>query len=111
MMMLAEDRVFVRANRGSHIAVAAPGVDVLAAEPEGRYVFSSGTSIAAAHVSGLVALVLEKRPELDLVAMRRLLTETAVDLGSRGRDPVYGAGRIDAAAALARVQPLTASRP
>ncbi len=107
----AEDRVFVRANRGSHIAVAAPGVDVLAAEPEGRYVFSSGTSIAAAHVSGLVALVLEKRPELDLVAMRRLLTETAVDLGSRGRDPVYGAGRIDAAAALARVQPLTASRP
>lgn len=107
----AEDRVFVRANRGSHIAVAAPGVDVLAAEPEGRYVFSSGTSIAAAHVSGLVALVLEKRPELEVAAMRRLLTETAVDLGSRGRDPIYGAGRIDAAAALSRAQPLTASRP
>lgn len=107
----AEDRIFVRANRGSHIAVAAPGVDVLAAEPEGRYVFSSGTSIAAAHVSGLVALVLEKRPDLDVAGMRRLLTETAVDLGSRGRDPVYGAGRIDATAALARAQPLTASRP
>ncbi len=107
----ADDRIFPRANRGSYIAVAAPGVDVLAAEPQGRYAFSSGTSIAAAHVSGLVALVLEKRPDLDLEGVRRLLTESAVDLGSKGRDPVYGAGRIDAAAALARALPLTASRP
>lgn len=107
----ADDKIFARANRGAYIAVAAPGVDVLAAEPQGRYAFSSGTSIAAAHVSGLVALVLEKRPDLDLVGARRLLTESAIDLGSKGRDPVYGAGRIDAAAALARALPVTASRP
>ncbi len=107
----ADDRIFARANRGAYIAVAAPGVDVLAAEPEGRYAFSSGTSIAAAHVSGLVALVLEKRPDLNLAGMRKLLTDSAVDLGSKGRDPVYGAGRIDAAAALARAMPVTASRP
>jgi subtilisin family serine protease len=86
-------------------------VDVIAAEPNGRYAFSSGTSIAAAHVSGLVALMLEKRPDLDPAGVRRLLTESAVDLGSKGRDPVYGAGRVDAAAALSRVAPLTASRP
>jgi hypothetical protein len=107
----ADDKIFARANRGAYIALAAPGVDVLAAEPQGRYAFSSGTSIAAAHVSGLVALVLEKRPDLDPAGVRRLLTESAVDLGSRGRDPVYGAGRIDAAAALARALPVTASRP
>lgn len=107
----ADDKIFARANRGGYIAVAAPGVDVLAAEPEGRYAFSSGTSIAAAHVSGLVALILEKRPDLDSAGVRRLLTESAVDLGSRGRDPIYGAGRVDAAAALARALPVTASRP
>lgn len=107
----ADDRIFRQANRGGYIALAAPGVDVLAAEPQGRYAFSSGTSIAAAHVSGLVALVLEKRPDLDPAGMRRLLSDSAVDLGARGRDVVYGAGRIDAAAALAHAQPVTASRP
>lgn len=107
----ADDRIFPRANRGAYVALAAPGVDVLAAEPQGRYAFSSGTSIAAAHVSGLVALVLEKRPDLDLAGVRRLLTQSAIDLGSKGRDPVYGAGRIDAAAALAQALPVTASRP
>lgn len=107
----AEDRIFPGANRGSHIAIAAPGVDVLAAEPDGRYAYSSGTSIAAAHVSGLVALLLEKRPELDLDGVRRLLAGSAVDLGPRGRDPVFGAGRIDAAAALARVLPVATAGP
>ncbi|KPF67660.1 hypothetical protein IP69_12385 [Bosea sp. AAP35] len=107
----ADDRIFRHASRGGYIALAAPGVDVLAAEPQGRYAFSSGTSIAAAHVSGLVALVLEKRPDLDPAGMRRLLTQSAIDLGSKGRDPVYGAGRIDAAAALSQALPVTASRP
>ncbi|KQU49966.1 hypothetical protein ASG72_18315 [Bosea sp. Leaf344] len=103
----AEDKPFSQASRGSHIAVAAPGVDVLAAEPEGRYAFSSGTSIAAAHVSGIVALLLEKRPDLNLEGVRKLLTESAVDLGSRGRDAVFGAGRVDAPAALARALPVS----
>lgn len=106
----AEDKAFADANRGDHVALAAPGVDVLAAEPEGRYAFSSGTSIAAAHVSGLVALILEKRPDLDLDGVRRLLMETARDLGPKGRDPVFGAGRIDPARALARAVPATAQR-
>jgi hypothetical protein len=107
----ADDKPFASANRGTYVAVAAPGVDVLAAEPQGRYAFSSGTSIAAAHVSGLVALVLERRPDLDIDAVRKLLMESAVDLGARGRDPVFGAGRVDAPAALARAAPVTAARP
>ncbi|TAJ28781.1 S8 family serine peptidase [Bosea sp. (in: a-proteobacteria)] len=107
----AEDKAFAEANRGTYVAVAAPGVDVLTAEPEGRYVFSSGTSIAAAHVSGLIALLVEKQPELDLDGARKVLAESAVDLGSKGRDPVFGAGRIDAQSALARVLPVATARP
>lgn len=107
----ADDKAFAGANRGSYVAVAAPGVDVLAAQPQGRYAFSSGTSIAAAHVSGLAALILEKRPDLDLDGIRKLLMESAVDLGPRGRDPVFGAGRVDAPAALARALPVSAARP
>ncbi|WNJ91648.1 S8 family serine peptidase [Bosea sp. 685] len=107
----AQDKPFAQANRGSYIAVAAPGVDVLAAEPEGRYAFSSGTSIAAAHVSGLVALLLEKRPDLDLEGVRKLLMDSAIDLGGKGRNPIFGAGRVDAPAALARALPVSAARP
>lgn len=98
----AQDAVFNRANTGAQVGIAAPGVDVIAAAPEGRYAFSSGTSIAAAHVSGLVALMVERNPDLDLAGVKRILTATAMDLGAKGADPVYGAGRADAAAAVAR---------
>ncbi len=98
----ADDRVYAQANTGSYIAVAAPGVDVIAAEPGRRYAFSSGTSMAAAHVSGLVALMLEQKADLGLAGVRAILSETALDLGPKGPDRVFGAGRIDAAAALAR---------
>jgi subtilisin family serine protease len=98
----ADDKIFSHANTGSYVAVAAPGVDVIAAEPGKRYGFSSGTSVAAAHVSGLVALMLEQKADLDLNTVRAILSETALDLGPKGRDPIFGAGRIDAAAALAR---------
>lgn len=106
----ADDKPFAGANRGDYVALAAPGVDVLAAEPQGRYAFSSGTSIAAAHVSGLVALLLEKRPDLDPDAVRKLLADSAIDLGAKGKDPVFGAGRIDAQGALAKALPVSAAR-
>ncbi len=43
---------------------------VIALRRSRNYAFSSGTSIAAAHVSGLVALMLEKNPGLDLAGVR-----------------------------------------
>jgi subtilisin family serine protease len=98
----ADDKVFAQANTGNYVAVAAPGVDVIAAEPGKRYGFSSGTSMAAAHVAGLVALMLEQKADLDLAGVRTILSETARDLGPKGRDSVFGAGHIDAPAALAR---------
>ncbi len=48
----ADDKLFVQSNRGHHIAVAAPGVDIVAPAPSGTYQFTSGTSVAAAQVTG-----------------------------------------------------------
>jgi subtilisin family serine protease len=110
----ADDRLFVMANRGTHIAVAAPGVDILMAAPGGSYWTSTGTSMAAAHVSGVAALVLERQPGLDGEALRKLLSSTARDLGSKGRDDEFGAGLIDAYQAVtalgARTSEATPSR-
>jgi len=60
----------------------------------------SGTSMSCPHVSGTLALMLEKNPSLTPVEMDRILEITAVELGPAGRDSLYGAGRIDALAAV-----------
>jgi hypothetical protein len=101
----AEDKVFAMANRGRHIAVAAPGVDVLVAQPSSGYGMTTGTSVATAHVSGLVALLIERDARLGLTEVRNLLTSTARDLGAPGRDAETGAGMINIRAALARMPP------
>lgn len=64
----------------------------------------SGTSMATPITSGLVALMLQLRPELTAGEVQGLLESSAVDLGVPGRDPVFGAGRIDAFATLRNTQ-------
>jgi subtilisin family serine protease len=76
--------------------VAAPGVDIVAPAPNVAYQVSTGTSIAAAHVSGVVALLLSLEPTLTPDAVRKLLLSTAIDLGPKGRDDQFGAGLADA---------------
>lgn len=105
------DGVFARANRGSYIALAAPGVDIFVAIPNGGYKLTTGTSVAAAHVSGLVALVLARSPDLTPDAVRAILLASARDLGPAGRDDLYGAGLVDAAGALNQLAPKLASQP
>jgi len=80
--------------------ISAPGVSVLSTYPGGRYVYESGTSMAAPHVSGTVALMLEQNTSLTPVQIRKILENTAVDLGSVGKDNYYGAGRINASKAV-----------
>lgn len=92
----ASDKLFGAANRGDHIAVAAPGVDILLPAPEANYQISTGTSFAAAHVSGVVALMLERKPALTQDNVRAILVSTAKDLGPKGRDRDFGAGLADA---------------
>ena len=87
-----DDGLFRGANRGKHIAVSAPGVEVLVPAPNGAYQFTTGTSVAAAEVSGIAALLIERNPALKPADMRRILTSTAKDLGPKGRDSSFGSG-------------------
>lgn len=84
-------------NHGSWVDVAAPGVDILSTVP-GGYDSYSGTSMATPHVSALAGLLAAQgRSKTEI---RSRITSTARDLGPAGRDPYFGAGRIDAARAV-----------
>ena len=99
----AQDHLFTASNRGGYVAVAAPGVDVFLPAPDGKYQMTSGTSFSAAYVSGLAALMLERNPALKPDELRAVLMKTAHDLGSPGRDDLFGAGEADAFAAVEAV--------
>ena len=94
------DRRYAHANLGRYIALAAPGVDVLTASADHAHRVRSGTSFAAAHVSGIIAMMIERSPGLTADAARGTLLATADDLGPPGRDEQYGAGRANAYAAV-----------
>lgn len=101
----ADDRLLKVANRGRHIALAAPGVDIVLPATGGGYQVSSGTSVAAAHVSGIAALLLELKPGLAPDAARKILQSTARDLGPKGRDDQFGAGVANAYRAVRSLRP------
>src|SRR5664280_968169 len=77
----ADDKLFAQANRGRHIAIAAPGAQILVAIPDGGFEVSSGTSYSAAEVSGIAALMLERKSGLTPDKLRDILLATAKDLG------------------------------
>ncbi len=97
------DHLFAQANRGPQVAVAAPGVDILMPAPEDKYQVNSGTSFAAAYVSGVAALLIDRNPSITPDGVRAALTATAHDLGPKGRDDQFGAGLADALAAVEAV--------
>lgn len=82
--------------------VVAPGGRVWSAGFQGGFRVLSGTSMAAPHVAGLVALLLQADPRLDVAGITRLLRDTTIDLGPTGPDTKHGYGRIDAFAAVSR---------
>jgi hypothetical protein len=96
----AQDKLFAASNRGGYIAISAPGVDIFLPAPDEKYQMTSGTSFSAAYVSGLAALMLERNPALKPDDVRAIVTKTARDLGSPGRDDLFGAGEADAYAAV-----------
>lgn len=98
-----EDHLFAMANRGSHVAIAAPGVDILVATTGDGYKLESGTSFSAAFVSGVAALLVQRKPDLTPDALKKVLLATAHDLGPKGRDDLFGAGLMDAFEAVSAV--------
>jgi hypothetical protein len=110
-------------NSGAAVGLAAPGLDVLGLRArrtdtmrdirevayaagahvvgaDRRYYRASGTSFAAPIVAGVASLVRSARPELDAAAVRRVLLQSARDVGVPGWDPQTGYGLVDARAAL-----------
>jgi len=104
----AKDQRYAEANRGSYIAFAAPGVDVLAPVEKGKHSYLTGTSFATAYVSGVVALLLERNRDLDTGAVVEVMTAGAEDLGPAGRDEDFGVGRVNAFRALKALERLRA---
>jgi len=98
-----KDRLYKHANRGSYVTLAAPGVDILVADPGGGYDYMSGTSMAAAYVSGFAALMIARDDSLAPSQLRKVMEATATDLGPPNRDPQFGAGRVDATAAFGQL--------
>ena len=106
----ADDKLYRGANIGRYIAVAAPGVDVLLPAPQGAYALQTGTSVSAALVSGVVALLLERRPGASPSEVRKWLTQTAEPLGKGGRSDEFGAGLVDAERATAAAEAAAAKK-
>ncbi|MGH6839451.1 MAG: S8 family peptidase, partial [Methylocella sp.] len=94
------DAIFKDASRCATTCIAAPGVDIFAAVPAGAYKHDSGTSMAAAEVSGVVALLLDAKPGLDPKAVRDLLVQTAKHLSPADAEGSSIAGVVDAYAML-----------
>ncbi|MFE9959667.1 S8 family serine peptidase [Micromonospora sp. NPDC005299] len=88
--------------------LSAPGVNVRSSVPDNSYASYSGTSMAAPHLAGAIALLWSAAPTLvgDVPATRALLNDTAVDKadtqcgGTTDDNNVYGEGRLDALALL-----------
>jgi subtilisin family serine protease len=79
-------------------ALAAPGVNIHTTDLYGLYVDASGTSLAAPHVAGVLALLLGAFPDLTAGRQEAALESGATDLGPSGVDDAYGYGRLDALA-------------
>ncbi|MDZ7343181.1 MAG: S8 family serine peptidase, partial [candidate division KSB1 bacterium] len=87
-------------NFGATIDVVAPGTEIRTTTLGGNYGQFGGTSASAPFVSALAGLLLSRSPEWNNEMVRAAITNSALDLGTKGWDRFYGAGRIDVAAAL-----------
>ncbi|MCA9873222.1 MAG: S8 family serine peptidase [Anaerolineales bacterium] len=102
------DQIYAYSSRGPSACgeastvypeIAAPGVNIWTSDLFGLYYQATGTSLAAPHVSGALALLLSAFPDLTAEQQRAALLDTAVDLGVPGPDNVFGYGRVDVLAA------------
>jgi minor extracellular protease Epr len=89
--------VYRRAGQGEHVDLAAPGVEVWTAASIRGARPKTGTSFAAPFVTAAIASLLAAEPGLTADEVAARLTNSAIDLGDAGRDPVFGHGVVQAA--------------
>lgn len=94
-----KDNLYSWSTRGNNIDVAAPG-SVYTTDRSGGYAGAAGTSFAAPIVVGVAALVLSVNPSLTPAQVRDIVKQSADDLGTKGWDPSYGSGRVNASRAV-----------
>lgn len=106
---------FAGSVQGPEAVIAGPMDSIIGPVPKvvspNGYSLGSGTSSAAAIISGVVALIRSKYPKLDAPNVISRLIETARDAGPAGRDPQFGFGRVDPVAALTRSVPAVTANP
>ncbi|RVB00808.1 S8 family serine peptidase, partial [Mesorhizobium sp. M7A.F.Ca.CA.004.02.1.1] len=94
----AKDGLMPQANRGAYVFISAPGVEMVAPSGAGSDVVT-GTSFAAAIVSGAIANLIHAAPGRTADGIEKALAATARDLGPKGRDNDFGYGLLDIRAA------------
>lgn len=101
----ANGRALALSSRGPQIALAAPGEDIAVPRAGGGTESRTGTSMAAAVVSGVAARIIARRPGLSAAQVRTVLETTTVDVPPRGRDVSTGLGAVNLRGALAVRRP------
>jgi len=91
--------------------IVAPGVNINTTDRFGLYFPSTGTSLAAPHVAGALALLLSAYPNLTAAQQESALINSAIDLGVVGPDDTYGYGRLDILAAYTWLTSASTSTP
>jgi serine protease AprX len=102
------DDIVCFSNESDYLDVTAPGAVILSASTDrraNRFTEMSGTSMAAPHVAGLAALILNADPSLTPAEVRQIIRDGAIDMGPAGFDSGYGYGRIDVIRSLALISP------
>ena len=86
-------------QRGDYIDLAAPGSLILSTASN-DYKIQSGTSMAAAFVTGAAALLFAAQPSITALQVRDILQRTATDIGAPGRDTTFGYGLVNLVSAF-----------
>ncbi len=92
---------------GALFCLAGPGTDILSTADGGGYLVDTGTSMAAPHVTGAVAIARQMFPDATPAEITQLVLQTATDIGAPGIDYQFGWGLLNLANMVASFEPET----